>query len=172
MVVRAVELSSWKRAPGAPTAGVAPGAAGLTVAARAVAPLDLTMVVAGLAVGLAPAATTAAAAAPATATGTAEPAGFAVGKLPPARTAVPGRLGLTVMRAVSFGGGVLTMEVPVLAFGSGTGIGAAEPGFRGTLVGGGGAITDAAGVPPGPMGLTGAMGAGPPGMMGLIGLTG
>lgn len=61
----------------------------------------LTMVVAGL---------EAPAGAAAAATGV---PGFPPWKLP-TRAGEAGRLGLTVMRAVSFGGAVLTMEVPVL----------------------------------------------------------
>jgi len=67
----------------------------------------LTMVVAGLEAPVAAAATGV--------------AGFPAWKLP-TRAGEAGRLGLTVMRAVSLGGAVLTMEVPVLVL---TSVGAA-----------------------------------------------
>ena len=86
---------------------------------RAVTEPALTTVVAGLEVDAGLAAALAAIAAPAAATtiGTVPPAGFGAGKLPPGRTALGGRLGLTVIRAVSLGGAVFTMEVPDLPLG-------------------------------------------------------
>ncbi len=170
----------------------APGLAGET----ALAPPVLTMVVAGLPAGaglipgftaaLAATAPTAAAATPAAtgATGT----GFAAGKLPPARTAAGGRLGLTVMRAVSLGGADLTMVVPDLLLASGIGAGEVAAAFRGAAPGGGGVTTVVAGVGggggvvraagatgrtglAGAMGGIGAIGAGTTGLTGLTGST-
>ena len=152
-VVSVVEASSWNGAGAAATAGAAV-TAGLTTAARAGWTPVLTMVVAGfvaatgLAAGAAPAPTP--------------------GKLPPpARGATVGRLGLTVMRAVSLGGALLTTEVPVLLFGSRGTAGVEAMGLSGTLTGGGGVTTVVAGAVPGTIGLTGLGG-----LTGLTGLTG
>lgn len=148
----------------AATAGEAPVAeTGFGEATATFAEEPLTMVVAGLPEP-ALAATTAAAPAAAAATMGTAPAGFAVGILPGDRTAAAGRFGLTVMRAVSFGGADLTMEVPVLLLGGGTGTGDETTGFSGTLPGGGGTTTVVAGVE----GVTGVI----PGAIGLIGLNG
>jgi len=116
-VVSVVEPSSWNCVDGTATAGVASsGTGGLVAVERAVVMPVVTTVVAGLDVDAGLAAVLAAIAAPAAATtiGTVPAEGFVTGKLPPARTAAGGRLGLTVMRAVSLGGAVLTTEVPVL----------------------------------------------------------
>lgn len=167
-VVSIVEPSSWNWAGIAGTGGAAVATEGLIEAAATLgAPAVLTIVVAGLppattglATGLAataaPAATATAGAAPATA--------FATGKFPGARTAATGRLGLTVIRAVSLGGAVLTMEVPVLPLGWGIDAGTEATGFIGMLGGGGtttvvAGVDEAGGVPPGTTGLTGLNGA-------------
>ena len=180
-VVSVVEPSSRNRVDVAATAGATvPEATGLAMAAATLAVPVLTIVVAGLEAAGGLATALAATAAPATAAtaGTAPATGFAMGKLPPARTAVGGRLGLTVMRAVSFGGAVLTMEVPVLLLGSGVEAGVEETGFNGALPRGGrpitsvGGVGDVAGVVPGTIGLTGLTGATAPGTTGLMGLTG
>jgi hypothetical protein len=82
------------------------------------------------------------------------------------RTALgaPGRLGLTVMRAVSLGGALLTTEVPAFELVSTGGVvGVVARGLSG------------AGMPegaPGVRGLMGETGETPPGVTGLIGLTG
>lgn len=147
--------------------------AGFATAARAVvAPPDLMIVVAGFEATTAVPATAAAAptAAPAATAGTrpAGAAGLAVGKFPPR----PGRLGLTVMRAVSFGGGDLTTDVPVFEFGSGRFAGVVEVGFNGTAPGAKG-VTGTAGEEPGATGRTGLTGVMPPGTTGRRpGLTG
>lgn len=82
----------------------------------------------------------------------------------------PGRLGLTVMRAVSLGGALLTTDVPVLTtevpdlgLVSGVAVGVAARGLSGGL---------APGLPTGEIGLMGETGETPPGVIGLIGLTG
>lgn len=100
----------------------------------------------GAAAGLAAAAATGVAA-----------AGFATGRgVAAAAAAAPaaGRLGLTVIRAVSFGGAFLTTDVPDFLFVSAMGAGVAAAGLSGA---------------PGTTGLTGATA---PGVTGLIGLTG
>lgn len=134
-MVSVVEPSSTWNSAGAATAAGA--ATGLAATARAVvAPPPLTIVVAGLAeatAGLATALAATTAPAAGTATGTPPAAGFATGKLPPVRTAAAGRLGLTVMRAVSLGGGLLMMEVPVLEDAPGIAAGAGKTGFIGTV---------------------------------------
>lgn len=80
------------------------------------------------------------------------------------RAGAAGRLGLTVMRAVSLGGADLTTAVPVFALGSGGGAtGVAVAGFRGATPGAGGTAA------PGVTGLTGKTA---PGATGLTGLTG
>jgi hypothetical protein len=172
-VVSVVETSSWYWLGAEATAEAETGLAEAT--ATLVVPV-LTIVVAGLeaAAGLA-IALTATAAPAAAATGTAPAAaGFAIGKLPPARTGAPGRFGLTVMRAVSLGGADLTMVVPDLLLGSEVEAGVEDTGFNGTLPGAGGVTTVVAGAPPGTTGLMGLGGGGAtaPGTMGLIGLTG
>lgn len=130
-MVSVVDPSSWNWVDVATIAGAA---VGLTVGPAALVVPVLTIVVAGLEadVGLATVLATTAAPAAAATTGTAPTTGFAVGKLPPARTAVGGRLGLTVMRAVSLGGALLTMDVPDLLLGSGLAAGVEEAGFSGT----------------------------------------
>ena len=132
------------------------------------------MVVAGLALGLAAAGAVAA-------------GGFAPGILPTGRAGEAGRLGLTVMRAVSLGGADLTMAVPDLVLGAGGVAGDEEAGFSGAFPGGGGVTSVVAGAGggvttvvaaavdegvAGTTGLTGLSGAIAPGVIGLIGLTG
>lgn len=170
--------------------GTVPAAAAVGFgAATTLAVLPLTMVVAGLAAltagfGVPALTATAPATAPAAAaatTGTAPAAGLAVGMLFPARTAVAGRFGLTVMRAVSLGGALLTMVVPDLGFWAPVGAGTAAAGFIGTPPGGGGVTTAVAAAGAvgaggtaaiGAAGFEGTTGAGAPGAAGRTGLTG
>ena len=154
-----VDSSSWKGA-GAPATGLAGAAAGVATTAGLAVP-------AGVAEGLPAAAGllgTVLAAGDALTTAVPEPAlvtGVAAG-----RTALgaPGRLGLTVMRAVSLGGALLTTEVPDLGLVSiGGVVGVVARGLSGE------------GAPDGTPGVTGLMGETgemPPGVTGLIGLTG
>ena len=178
-----VDPSSWNSADAAEVVTAEGAAEGLTVAAATLgAAADLTMVVAGLLApaGLTPAlaATTAVAAtAPAAAaTGIAPAAGLAVGILLTGLAAVGGRFGLTVMRAVSLGGALLTMVVPDFPPASGTGIGLAEAGLSGTPGGGGvtrvvaGVMIGAGGGTVGTTALRGDTGAG--GAAGATGLKG
>jgi collagen type I/II/III/V/XI/XXIV/XXVII alpha len=175
-VVSMVEPSSWNCAGMAGTGTVELAAPGLTVAGTTVGvAADLTMVVAGLGAlaGLATAlATTAFATTAAPAAATPAATGFATGRFPTARTAAGGRLGLTVMRAVSLGGALLTMVVPDLLFGSVIEPGVEAAGFSGTPPGGGGVTSVVAGAT-GAGGVTGVIGAGGvPGTSGLTALNG
>jgi hypothetical protein len=135
-----------------------------------------------------PAAAPATVAAPATASarpgvaGAAGVVGFASGRFPPGRAPEPGRLGLTVIRAVSFGGSLFSTDVPdFLPVSGGGGEGMVAAGFKGAgaaasigraaapgdagLIGVAGFGTE--GVAPGGVGAAGFMG-----ITGLIGLTG
>jgi len=111
------------------------------------------------------------------------------GRLPTGRAGEAGRLGLTVMRAVSLGGADLTIVVPDLPPAE-TGVAGVEAvGFNGTLTGAGGVTTVVAAAGPGggvttvvaaavvggadgTTGLTGLKGVTAPGVTGLTGLTG
>jgi hypothetical protein len=83
-------------------------------------------------------ATVAAAAPAATAAAPGAPveAGFKVGIFPPGRApAIPGKVGFTVIRAVSFGGWLFTTDVPVFLLDSGgAGEGMVAAGFNGAAL--------------------------------------
>jgi len=187
-VVSVVEPSSWNWVEAAAPADFPPDLEGDV---EIFAEPGFMMVVAGFATGLAvglaaPAATAAPTAAPAAAAaaiGTAPAAGFAVGRFSPGRAAPAGRFGLTVMRAVSFGGALLTTAVPDLLFGSVTPeAGEVTTGFSGPAPGAGGVTTVVAAAGwaanvvgrtglTGATGAIGATGAAPTGLMGLTGST-
>jgi hypothetical protein len=134
---------------GMPAIGTASAFLTVTAAAGAATGVPLPAVTAATVAAVAPAATTAGLT-PATLTG-------------PAARAV-GRLGLTVIRAVSFGGGVLTACVPVLSLLLGMSPGTAAAGLSG--------VTAVGTTAPGATGLTGDTGMTAPGTTGLTGITG
>ncbi len=129
-----------------------------------------------------PAAAPATVAAPATASarpgvaGAAGVADFASGRFPAGRAPDPGRLGLTVIRAVSFGGSLLSTDVPdFLPDSDGGGTGMAAAGFKGAGAG----VSTGRATAPGDAGLMGVAGLGTAGVApggvgaaGFMGITG